>query len=357
VRLAALAALAGALGAALALAPARAAAGEPPPLVRLVYALGLDTAGCPEAPAFEEAVARRLGRFPFSEYASTLLVVLIEREGAGFYGRLIRREAEGAADGAREMRLRKCPELVEALALAAAIALAPRLQAEAPPPALADEPAPAAAATAAVPTAPAPMPALAAVPLPATLPAPQAELRAARAPAAGPANPGRWPLAWEIAVAPLGDTTWTGADGLDLTPGLAISWAGVWQRFSLALEGRATAARATTADLGRVLTQHLVVGLLPCSWVRGLTACAGLSGGVLRAWGEGFDENGSTLRPYVAPGVRLGYRLGTGRLRVRPYAALEVPLLRYALTVEGGPVVRQKAVTAWMGLQLGWQLR
>jgi hypothetical protein len=327
------------------------AAAAPPRLVRPVFSLGLGTSGCPDAARFEQVVERRLERPPFSEYAPTLLVVLIEREeGRGFVGRFYLRDEEGRTTGSRAMRLGNCVELVDAVALAVSILLDP------PP---ATERGDVTAMLEEITPAPAdPEGVLQPLPKPS---APESgalstSVRASLPPVLQPSTPGPrrgWrPTAWQIGIGPTGDYDSSSTGDTDFTPGVAASVALLWGSTSLGLALRASLPKSQGLGRGEVRTQPFVNTALACQSALGFGVCGLFSAGFLRIEGQGFDDNRRTTRPYLAPGARLSYTFGTRWLRVRPHATVEVPLLRWAFSVDGGPALRPSPVNLALGIDL-----
>jgi hypothetical protein len=80
--------------------------------------------------------------------------------------------------------------------------------------------------------------------------------------------------------------------------------------------------------------------------------CAELRGGLVHARARGFDDNHSMLRPTAAAGLRAGYELGNGRVRLRPYVGLEASLLRWRFTVDEAVALKQLPLRMGLGFDL-----
>jgi hypothetical protein len=347
-RLLAVAAL---LGAALAVPPAVAAA---PAFVRLVHLTGNGTQSCPGAETFEQAVAARVPRFPFSEVAPTLLVVLIERAAAGGYaGRLFLRDDVGTTSGQRQMRLASCAELTESLAIAASVLLTPLAQEHPPAASPGTRALPAGAMRddapgseqdagpgADQPAAPEPLPLVDSRLL--------IDARRSATIAARPAGHPRW----QLGIGPSLAYEPGQRQGAPVATGAALSLAAVGERFALGLEARGVLPRTQRWTYGQISSHTLALALLPCWRPGAVVLCSSASAGLVRARGQGFDINQSATRPVAGAGLRVGYELGEGRLRLRPQLSVEVPLLRWRFTVDQTMAGRQAPISASLGLEL-----
>jgi hypothetical protein len=326
---------------------------EPAPrFVRLVFLRGHGAQSCPDADGFETAVSARLQRFPFSEVADDLLVVLVERvPSAGFRGRLFLRSDDGISTGERQLRLQSCAELVDALAVATGVLLAP------PAIALASTPAPAAAEpdagregqepppVASLPLAPAATP-----PAGPTDEGKAAELTATRE-TAQVSSPVAWSRAtWQLGVGPLMAFDPTGQ--ADPGAGASVALGRLWSRFALLGELRGLREQTRSQGRGSVGAFTLLGGVTPC-WRPGPSlVCASVNAGVVRAGASGYDDSRSAWRPSVAAGLRYGYELGRGRIRFRPNLWAEASLLRWRFTVDDAVVLRQSRFTLGAGVEL-----
>jgi hypothetical protein len=347
-----------ALTAIVSLAAATAAADEAE-RVRLVYERGVGASGCPGEEALGEAVTRRLGRPAFSSHAAALLVVLVERDGGGFYGRFSLRRPDRGDSGVRQLHTRAgCDDLVENLSLGVAVLLDPLAQsapgieirppAVLPSPAGSTAPATAPAAPSAEPAPPPAVPpalassanpAMAAsaettaggaqiAPAPPSAPAPELPSSPAVVAVATPAPPRPvWP--------------WAAGAGSALTMGKGVLAPVVrlWlerRRGALSLElGAEAGLDRTDFGVGQVSVAPLLGTLAPC-WQPGrLSVCARLSGGALRGEGAGYGTNVSAYLPYFGGGGRIAFTWAGRRLGLRLHLDAEVPFVRAGFTIDG----------------------
>jgi hypothetical protein len=333
---------------------ATARAAEPPPLVRLVHVAGTGTEGaCPGASGFEDAVTERLGRSPFSDVVGTLLVVLVERDGHGFRGRMFVRREDGETTGERRLQMASCDRLVRSLAVAAGVLLG----SPAPlPPAPSDPTTP---EEGAAPGDGEPSPVLAPPPAekpPAPAAATIATTTAASRPVAA-TSPGLLRgAAWQLSLAPVTALGGTRGTSDTLVFGGAAAVAMVWSRAALGLEMRVLPLVSELVGRGEVRTGTIAASVLPCLRWRQLVPCASLTGGLLQAGASGFDQNFERSVAHLAAGGRLGVELGAGApawpVRVRPTLWFEVPFTRWTFTVDGADVVRRTAVTTGLALEV-----
>jgi hypothetical protein len=306
----------------LALWASRARASESPPVLRLVYVLGTGTAAdCPPASAFDQQVASRLGRSPFSDASFNLLVVVLEREGGGFRGRMSLRPISGETDGERTLHLRSCDDVVRALAVVAGVLLSPP---------------------------PGPEPALVVVdddPPRARRPQPEGQVSLQQSlPAA--ALP-RWQLAGGVALEAGGAPR-----DSQIALGGTVEAALLAPASALGLELRVLAPRTVTVGRGQLTTLSAALGVLPCRRLHRVSACAALTAELLSARARGFDVNRSLWRGDLAVGGRVSYDLGSGPLRLRPFLRVEAPLTRWRFTIDGTEVVQRGPLTLGAGLEL-----
>jgi hypothetical protein len=299
----------------------RVRASESPPVLRLVYVLGTGTAAdCPPASAFDDQVASRLGRSPFSEASFNLLVVVLEREGGGFRGRMFLRPISGETDAERTLRLRACDDVVRALAVVAGVLLSPPPGPEPPLVVVAEEPSRPRRTQ------------------------PEAQVSIERPPAA-PLP--RWQLSAGVAVEAGGAPR-----DSQIALGGTVAAALLTPVSALGLELRALAPRTVTVGRGQLTTLSAGLGFLPCRRLHRLSACAALTGELLSARARGFDINRSLWRGDLAVGGRVAYDLGSGPLRLRPFLRVEAPLTRWRFTVDGTEVVQRGPLTLGAGLEL-----
>jgi hypothetical protein len=326
---------------------ARAQTPGPPTFLRLLYLQGQGAEGCPRPEAFETAVSRRLGRFPFSEVSGNLLIVLLERDPGSdpqqsFQGRFFLRDEHGMTTGERRLRLRPCTAVVEALAVAVSVLLTP----------------PTAAPTEAALAAAAPTPMAVAPPTPEGQLAPVTEPPAADGPPAaglrqvaprptsdredGP--PSRWQLGVGSMMVLLGD------DGTN--PGFRLSLGRMWRQLALVMDAQTAMPQKRNFGRGSVHSFGVTAGLAPCRrWGRGLV-CAELRSGLVNARAQGFDDNDSMFRPTAAAGLRAGYEVGNGRLRLRAHVWVEASLLRWQFMVDEAVALKQRPLGAGLGFEV-----
>jgi hypothetical protein len=237
------------------------------------------------------------------------------------------RPISGESNAERVLRLSSCDDVVRSLAVAAAVLLGPPAPDDEPP---AAEPPPAAEAPPTFRTKGPP---------------------AAAVVATSPEPPMTWQLAAAV-VAEDGGRPW----GAELALGGAIAAALARPGWSLGLELRAFTPRTATVGRGRLISASAAISLLPCSRLQRLELCAALTGELLSARSRGLDVDGSVWRGSPALGGRVAYRIGSGRWRLRPSLRLELPLTRWAFTLDQTEVVRRGPVTVGAGLDLVGEL-
>ena len=354
---------------ALALAPGSfARAADPPSFVRLVYVLGAGTAGCPAGDEFEQAVAHRLDKFPFSEAAATLLVVVVERAPAGKYlGRFFLRHDAGTTSGQRQMVLRSCADLAQSLAIAASVLLGPSpvaasasdgadftransLEDGVSAPALAPDPL---AAAVAPDSTVKPTVEPAAVPDPEPPPLALAQHRHAPPPA-GPALPA---TRLQLGVGPLLRYDFPEEDVTPRVLGVALSIEAVRGPFSLGIETGGVLPRRLSWRDAEVSAYTMQASLLPCWRPASLVLCVPARAAMVRAQAISNGYRTSASRPAFGTGLRAGFEAGNSWLRLRPYLGLDVALLRWRFEIDHLAVLREPRASAGFGLDVLVRLR
>jgi hypothetical protein len=81
------------------------------------------------------------------------------------------------------------------------------------------------------------------------------------------------------------------------------------------------------------------------------------SAGVVHASRLAIADGSDVTRPTVALGARLGRQIALGGWRVRPYAQMDVPLLRWRLMTADRVSLRQGWLSGSVGLELLTALR
>jgi hypothetical protein len=314
---------------------------QPPARVRLAYDRGEGATSCPDAQAFADGVAGRLGYEPFDAGADGLVRVTVGRRERALEARIEMVDANGKTKAERLFTSRRsdCAELAATMELAIAIALDP-FHATAPE---------RAAAADSNPTPPPPASSPPPMVLPRPAPEPDARSAAAAVPAAAPRSPGPTPLAWEVGFAAVGGT---GSEPVgDL--GAEVRVAARRRDLSLAIEGRADLPASVPLQVGQVSTSLLVASLVPCAHWRILAACGLVTAGVLRAAGHGLVDERQVSDPWLALGARVAVEIRvTSRLFATAHADVATPLIETELKVGGDGVWTPPPVSFLGGLGL-----
>lgn len=321
-------------------APAQA---QQPARVRLEYDRGEGATSCPDARAFADGVAGRLGYEPFDAAADGRVRVTVGRPERALEARIEMVDANGKAKAERLFTSRRsdCTELAATMELAIAIALDP-FHATAPERATAND---------SPPTPPPPASPPTPMVLPRSDPGPDARSVAAAAlpPAAPPRPAVPTPLTWEVVFAVVG--------GIGSEPvrdlGAEVRVAARRSNLSLAIEGRADLPASVSLQVGQVGTSLLVASLVPCAHWRILAACGLATAGILRAAGHGLVDERQVSDPWLALGARVAVEIRvTSRLFATAHGDLSTPLVETELKVGGNDVWTPPPVAFLGGLGL-----
>ena len=305
----------------------------------LGYTLKPGAEVCPASQALEDAVAARLGYFPFRFEAARSVTVRIERQGAGLRAEVELRESDGRVSGSRELTTPSddCRGLIDSIAVAISLGLDP-LSLSRPQPSASSP-----ASVAPVVSAPAPLP----VPAVSSAPPPSA-------PVVGqtlPLRPGVV-VPWQLR-ATLGPQVWRGtapANALGLMASVSLRRG----FFSVAIEGRDD-LRTTVREQGvSVASSILAVGLAPCLHRGMVLGCLLAQMGTIAAEGRGLDQPRQDHSLYVALGARAGLEIHLGAsLFLRPHLDVLAPLHRAVFFVDARPVWTAPSLSGSLGLDLG----
>ena len=256
------------------------------PSARLVYARAPDAASCPDETTLRSAVAARFGYDPFFPWAKQTVVVQMWRSDHRYRARVQMVDAQGMAQGTRELASDgdSCSTLFDTTALAISIALDAAAKLEPPPP-----PEPASPPPGAVPPEPAP--------------APQYDDQSPPRPSEGPSPQAPGPWRGFAGAALLGSA--------NVAPSLAAGFAAFgearWHDASLALEARIDApASMDVAPGGRVTSWIFGAGLVPCGHYAVASLCAVGFLGSLQAWSSNVSSPRADQALFVAAGGRVG---------------------------------------------------
>ncbi|MGK4004436.1 hypothetical protein WMF31_17505 [Sorangium sp. So ce1036] len=279
----------------LAAAPVRADSGPRQARVRLELTRGPGTERCPDAQFLRAEIARYMGFDPFDAEAPLAITASMEQEQGELIASIYLRDRPGLvlwADGYRTRAA--CKTLVSTVALSIAVQLdemGERLPPQATP-AVPGEP----AAPAEAPCSPE-RPCAAQPALP---PSEAPPVRAQPPSSAGHAAGGRF--------------RWTAGAGatiaLGLTPGVAVgpalSVAGRWPAWSVALDARGLSSLSSDVEDVRVATSALITNAALCLHRPVLFACGVGEIGVRRVVPEAPVSGGSLLYLRAGIGVRAG---------------------------------------------------
>ena len=302
--------------------------------VDLTYARGEGAGGCPDARAFAEAVAGRLGYEPFQVGATRRVNVAMDRRERRFEARIELVEAGHGPSAERRFtsRATDCGELAATTELALAIAIDP-FRATTPPERPAEvapslQPPPGSVAQSATPAVLAPMPAPVTVGRE-SLPPPRRVVQVAASVVGGFGSAPAPALGFELRI--------------DVRRG----------DVSLGLEGRADLPATTSLSSGEVNASLLTASLVPCAHWRSFAACALVTVGVLRAVGNGLLDARQATDPWVALGARLAANQPLYRaVSLTAHADAVAPLVQTELKVSGAPVWTTPAIVFSAGIGL-----
>lgn len=308
------------------------------PSARLVYSRVVGAEECPDEAALRRAVVARVGYDPFFPWASTTVIVRLDRAKSGeFTSTVDLVDGEGVAHGSRVLDGRSCAALLDATALAVSIAIDPRAllgPVESPEPSVASSgpPKPETAEPVTPPASPPP---------PERAPA-EADVQPA------PRPPGPPPIeAWLGARAAFGTAPAAALGG-------AVGVAFVTRRVGLGAEGRIDGPASVPGPAGgRARAWAARAALLPCARLGAFRACGAFEVGSLHA--EGVDVEGgragSTL--WLALGARGAVEVPlAGGFALRPSVDVLVPLRHVTLRVNGAEAWQTPSVALGGGIDL-----
>ena len=257
---------------------------------------------CPDEQQARQEIAARLGYEPFDAESDVLVRARITKETPALKGTIELSKRDGTPQGRRELSSATgdCAELSAAMELAIAIAIDPQsLRRTSTPVVVVPEKV--------VPALPTPSP-----------PAP---------PPLGPR--------FVVGAGVLGAAGTAPA----IAPGAVLRVGAEWERFSLALEGRADLSTTLRDARGSVSASVLLAAVVPCLRVWHIDGCAVISAGALQV-SSAFG--GLTLRqstPLLLVGVRVQAVLELSELiSVRPFVDAQAVLTRTSL-LSGSEVV------------------
>jgi hypothetical protein len=137
------------------------------------------------------------------------------------------------------------------------------------------------------------------------------------------------------------------------SPSLGVSFGGGLrgELLSLGLEVRADLPASKSLRVGRLGTSLVTASLVPCVRFTYVGFCALASAGMLRASGDGLDQEKTLSLPYAALGGRiaLAYPMGP-RWSLLLHGDALAPLTETTLTVDGSPVWSSSALVFALGL-------
>jgi len=313
------------------------------PAGRLAYKRGPGAEACPDEAALRRAVAARLGEDPFAPESSRTFRLSIATLGDHLRGS-VEVLTDGVAEGRRELDVEpdRCPELVEAMALAVSLTINPNLVVTAPPVAATTDAAPPAVATPPRSSAPAPVAPVAPFgtgPVRDSAPAPASTTRAEAKPmtlaagliAHGAVGTGPGPAVGGSALVRVHGTVW-----------------------ELGLEGRLDAlSRDDIGQSGTVKSSLLAGVLAPCirhtpahraGIFEHFSGCGLLLVGSIAAGSEGVSVEGADRGIYVAAGGRIAASASlTDGLLLEARVDALYPLVPVTIVLDGAPVWRAGA--------------
>lgn len=342
------------VGASFPLVRARA---EPGPVTER-YRLELERAGvaetCLDAETLEAEVSARLGYEPFDAYASRKIRVLVRTAHGALESRIAMVDGTGKLTAERTLRSAKgdCGEMTGAVGLAISIALDPLQDRAAPAPNVAPLSGEASALPAArvEPAVVAVSPAMS--PSAATMGSASVGTVQTVATPAAPSRPSP-PMAIELGFGPVA------ALGVAPTPsvGAALGVGARRENLSLSLEGRADWPAVEKASSGEIRASILAASLAPCRHVRFVAFCGLFTGGVLRAAGQGLDDERQVTLPYFAIGGRVLVGLPLGpRWALLAHVDLSASLVETELQVGHQPVWTSPPLSFASGLRFNVRL-
>ncbi len=305
------------------LLPVASAQGSNRRAIRLEYAV---PAVCPNKASFEARLAARLGYDPVGEPATQLATVEVQLRDELLDATFSLSVFGGAKRGDRTFSgpATDCKGVLSGVALALAIALDPRLLPRPPTDAVAPS-------------------------------VPQVETPTVVPPQAADTSPASSaPTAVHLMVA-LGAR---GAVGLlpTVSAGPSVEARLRFRSFSVAVDGDVLQAPTVEMAGGRVETSLVRVGVQLCGHVAFASLCARGTGGALAAGGVGFDNSRRGWQPVATLGPLLAASWWpVGGLFLQASLAMDVVLIRSAITLGAVELWNSPVVAGYAGLLVGWQ--
>lgn len=335
------------------------------PEIRFHWELGIGAEACPSEDALRDAVAARLGYFPFTRGAERSLTAAITRNGDALIGSIRLEDAAGELIGERtlEGEAGDCLELSRALELAIAIAIDPTVitRPKAPPAEPAPPPPPerpTGGTSGTVDVRPAAIIEVRNTDRPRrpTIPEPVEGDPDFVGPVAPPRDTVSLPVdGVRFGGPPFQLSTWSGltfATGVAPAPTFGFSVAGLGLRYRFASVmaelrhdlGQSAATADGKAAVWASLTSITAFGCVHSGWMYG---CGSAATGVYAMGGIGGVNMQNALRPYLSVGGRAGADLpllaflgkfwSLWKLRVHVDAAVPMPLWRWRLRYSTPP--------------------
>ena len=274
---------------------------------------------CPTEPELKQAVARRLGRSPFTPDAPRHMAAVIWSENDELHGRLRLYDNAEKMTGERNVSTRgTCAELAESLALAIAIAIDPLAQPTKRR--LSPSPYPPPTDTA---------PSLGSPDNPVKKKSETASVRASsrRAPS---------PPKLTIAVGAFGDIGTAPGVAWGIDGGLGAKWT----HTAIALSFRYGFRSSDALNPGKVSVGTADAHLTACYHYVSLMGCAVVTAGAMRGQGEGLSDAKTVYLPIILAGARIGIEhVVWRRAFIRIYAELSGAITHNELREDGTEAV------------------
>lgn len=291
--------------------------------IRLAYTA---PPSCPDQASFEARLAARLGYDPVGEPATQLATVMVQIRRDRLDATFSLSESDGAKRGERAFSgaATDCEGVLSGVALALAIALDPRLLTRPPAPS--------------GPSAASPVETPAGVP--------------AQPPTVPPTASARGDVHMGVAVGARGSAGLLPAASAGPTLEARLSLGS----FSIAVDGDVLLAPTVEMAGGRVETSLVRAGLQLCGHVAFASLCARGTGGALAAAGAGFDNSRRGWQPVATLGPQLAASWRpVGGLFLQASLAMDVVLIRSAITLGSVELWNSPLLAANAGLLVGWQ--
>lgn len=304
------------------------------PSAKLVYARAVDASNCSDEVALRRAVAHRLGYDPFVAVSPSTVVAEVRGEGEGIKARVFVVEGGATVGGARELvsPTKQCDELMLAVALAISIAIDPeaieRVAAEPPEVTSEAEAAPTVSVT------------------------PQTEHRS-RVELHGTVTTREQPLALRLGISAGIASGPTPAPAVEL----AASFELAGRHWSIGFEPRWLAPSKTEPQAGteaRARIGMIAGTLAPCYRFDAWQGCLLGELGRLNSIGE-VTQSKRDVSAWIAPGVRLVYRLG-GPIGLSAAAKIDAlyGLTRVTMILNQQPVFETERFLARLHLEAAY---